>query len=98
MHVSCIFLLTRYTLRVLLALSLHGMETTVPHHNPATFTETELREHYALTGLARLGISYERATATAGIKTALINSVDAARRTDQRRAMAHPLTHYPEAA
>lgn len=66
--------------------------------DPASFSESELREHYALTGLARLGVSYERAMASAGIKTALLNSVDAARRTDQRRALAHPVTHFPEAA
>lgn len=74
------------------------MEITVPRLNPASFSESELREHYALTGLARLGVSYERAMASAGIKTALFNSVDAARRTDQRRALAHPVTHFPEAA
>lgn len=70
----------------------------MPRLNPASFSETELREHYALTGLARIGVPYERAMATAGIKTALLNSVDAARRTDQRRALAHPVTHFPEAA
>lgn len=49
------------------------MEITVAYLDPASFSETELREHYALTGLARLGVTYER-------------------------ALAHPVTHFPEAA
>ena len=63
-----------------------------------TITELEMRDHYAQTGLAHLGISYERAIGFPAIKTALINSVDASRRADQRRALAHPGTYHRDAA
>ena len=64
----------------------------------STITDIEMRDHYAQTGLANLGIDYERAVSHQAIRLALINSIDASRRADQRRALAHPVTYHRDAA
>lgn len=70
----------------------------MPHLDTSAFGDLELRDHYAQTGLAHYGITFERAMAMPGTRLALINSADAARRADMRRALAHPVTHYQDGA
>ncbi len=60
-------------------------------------TEDQMRAQWARTRLARDGMSYEKGMTIPGMRVCLRNAIIAARRTDQRRALAHPVTHHKEA-
>lgn len=52
----------------------------------STITEAEQREQYALTGLARLGMSFERAIQSDAIRIALNGAIKGRRRIAARQA------------
>lgn len=64
---------------------------TATHLHPPT--DAELREHYARTGLARMGLPYERAIASHAIRAALTGAVKAARRMAALQARDAALPH-----
>lgn len=62
-------------------------------------SDAELREHYAQTGLARLGLPFDRALRSEAIRIALAGAAKAAHRVAARHARAAAITyHLPQEA
>lgn len=64
---------------------------TAAHLHPPT--DAELREHYARTGLARMGLPYERAINSQAIRITLTGAIKAARRIAALQARAAAIPH-----
>lgn len=58
-----------------------------------TISDAALREHYAQTGLARLGLPFDRALRSEAIRIALAGAEKAARRMASRQARAAAISH-----
>lgn len=65
-----------------------------------TISDADLRKHYAQTGLARLGLTFDHALRSEAIRLALVGAEKAARRMAARQARAAAIPHQlpPEAA
>lgn len=59
----------------------------------ATITEAEQREQYARTGLARVGIPFERAMQSEAVVIAINGGIAATRRAQARRAVDNPIQY-----
>lgn len=59
----------------------------------STPTEAERREQYARTGLARLGIPFERAIQSEAVRISLDGGINARRRREARQAQAAAIPH-----
>lgn len=56
-------------------------------------TEAEQREQYALTGLARVGIPFERAMQSEAVVIAINGGIQARRRRQARQDQANPIQY-----
>lgn len=63
-----------------------------------TITDAERREQYARTGLARVGIGYERAIQSDAVRLALDGGIKARRRIAARRARDAAIPHQTKEA